>query len=71
MSSFVIFWLTPPFPSGDDVIYERPLTEKSGQKWFHGSVKKKKISTFHWILSEKSLLGDFTMWALKDFNKMA
>ena len=26
MSSFVIFWLIPPSPSGDDVIYEQPLT---------------------------------------------
>ena len=25
MSSFVIFRLTPPSPSGDDVIYEQPL----------------------------------------------
>ena len=27
MSSFVIFWLTPPSPSGDDVIYEQPLSK--------------------------------------------
>ena len=25
LSSFVIFWLTPPSPSGDDVICEQPL----------------------------------------------
>ena len=27
MSSFVIFWLTSPSPSGDDVIYEQPLSK--------------------------------------------
>ena len=26
---------------------------------------------FHWILSEKSVLEDFTLYALKDFNKCA
>ena len=26
MSSHVIFWLTPPLSSSDDVIYEQPLT---------------------------------------------
>ena len=36
MSSFVIFWLTPPASSGDDVIYEQPLREASsllGNQW--------------------------------------
>ena len=41
MSSHVIFWLTPPSPSSDDVIYEQPLTlrrraghPKIGRVWF-------------------------------------
>ena len=26
LSSCVVFWLTPPTPNSDDVIYEKPLT---------------------------------------------
>ena len=29
----------------------------------------KEISKFDWILSKKSVLEDFTLWALVDFNK--
>ena len=44
MSSFVIFWLTPPSPSGDDVIYEQPLINLSVQARPRTNIKAARLT---------------------------